>query len=322
MYWQYIPTRGPASYGDPVDNQAEVREFLRSRRARLTPQRAGIIGGGRRRVPGLRREEVAMLAGVSVDYYAQLERGDLSRASSEVLDAICRALQFDEAETEHLHDLARTAGPAPLRSRRRATMTTVRPSLQRLLDAITEAPAWVTNPRKDTLATNALGRALLAPMLDDPASGGNNARFTFLNPAARNLLPGLGAGRRQHRRLHASAAGRNPHDKALTDLIGELVTRSDEFRHRWSAHNVRFHRSGIKRIHHPDVGDLEFTYEGLELPDSPDWCSTPTRPPRLSDRGTPEAARQPRRDPHRTNHDRRRARRNTRADEGGTPTAE
>ena len=119
MYWQYIPTREPASYGDGVDNQAEVREFLRTRRARLTPQRAGIIGGGRRRVTGLRREEVATLAGVSTDYYAKMERGTLAGVSPEILDAVARALQLDDAETEHLHDLARAAGPAPLRSRGR-----------------------------------------------------------------------------------------------------------------------------------------------------------------------------------------------------------
>lgn len=189
MYWQSTPAGIRTSYGDRVDNQAEVREFLRTRRARVTPQRAGIIGGGRRRVAGLRREEVATLAGVSSDYYAKMERGTLTGVSPEVLDAVARALQLDEAETEHLHDLARAAGPAPLRARSRTAATTVRPSLQRLLDAITGAPAWVTNPRKDTLATNALGRALLAPMLNDPASEGNSARFTFLNPAARIFYP-------------------------------------------------------------------------------------------------------------------------------------
>jgi len=269
VYWQITPSAPCASYRGRVDNQAEVREFLRTRRERLTPQRAGVIGGARRRVTGLRREEVATLAGVSTDYYAKMERGTLAGVSSEVLDAVARALQLDEAETEHLHDLARAAGPAPLRSRRRATATTVRPSLQRLLDAITGAPAWVTNPRRDTLATNALGRALLAPMLDDPASGGNNARFIFLSPAARIFYPDWAQAADSTVASMSSAAGRNPHDKPLTDLIGELVTRSDEFRYRWSAHDVRFHRSGTKRIRHPDVGDLEIADEGLELPDSP-----------------------------------------------------
>lgn len=269
MYRQSVLPGAQGSYGDRVDNQAEAQEFLRTRRARLTPQRAGIIGGGRRRVAGLRREEVALLAGVSVDYYAKMERGILAGVSPEVLDAVARALQLDEAETEHLHDLARAAGPP--RRRSRPTATTIRPSLQRLLDAITAAPAWVGNARKDTLATNALGRALLAPMLDDPAGGGNNARFTFLSPAARVYYPDWKHGADSIVASLRSAAGRNPHDKPLTDLIGELVTRSDEFRYRWSAHDVRFHRTGTKRIRHPEVGDLEFTYEGLELPDSPGW---------------------------------------------------
>ena len=269
MYWQSVLPRGPAAYGGRVDNQAEVQEFLRTRRARLTPQQAGIPGGVRRRVPGLRREEVATLAGVSTDYYAKMERGVLAGVSAEILAAVGRALQLDEAESEHLHNLARAAGPAPLRSRSRPA-TAVRPSLKRLLDAITGAPAWLTNPRRDTLATNGLGRALLAPMLDDPASGGNNARFTFLSPAARIFYSDWEQAADSTVASMRSAAGRNPRDKGLTDIIGELVTRSDEFRYRWSGHDVRFHRSGTKRIRHPDVGDLEFTYEGLELPDSSD----------------------------------------------------
>jgi transcriptional regulator with XRE-family HTH domain len=254
-----------------MDNQAEVSDFLRTRRARVTPDQAGILGGGRRRVSGLRREEVAMLAGVSTDYYAKMERGMLAGVSPEVLDALARALQLDDAEAEHLRDLARAAGPAPLRPRPRAPETAVRPSLQRLLDAITDAPAWVANPRSDILAVNALGRALLAPVLDDPANQRNNARFTFFNPASRIFYPDWEHGADSLVASFRSAAGRNPHDKPLTDLIGELVTRSDAFRIRWSAHNVRVHRSGAKRIHHPQVGDLEFAFEGLELPDSPGW---------------------------------------------------
>jgi transcriptional regulator with XRE-family HTH domain len=255
-----------------MDNQAEVREFLRTRRARLTPAQAGVVVGGRRRVAGLRREEVAMLAAVSTDYYAKMERGNLAGVSPEILDSVARALQLDDAETEHLHDLARAAAPAPVRRRARTTTeATVRPSLQRLLDAITGAPAWVANQRTDILATNPLGYALLAPMLDDPANGHNIARFTFLNPASRTFYPDWDQGADNVVASLRIAAGQNPHDKSLTDLIGELVTRSDVFRLRWSAHNVRFHRTGTKRIHHPDVGDLEFTFEGLELPGSPGW---------------------------------------------------
>ncbi|SDT35079.1 Helix-turn-helix domain-containing protein [Friedmanniella luteola] len=252
-----------------MDNQAEVREFLRTRRARVTPDQAGLLTGGRRRVTGLRREEVAMLASVSTDYYAKMERGNLTGVSPEILDAVATALQLDDAETAHLRDLARAATPALARRRPRATDGTVRPSLQRFLDAVTGAPAWVVNQRKDLLATNALGRALMAPMLDDPSNGANLARFTFFSPLSRSFYPDWEQGANSIAASLRTTAGQHPHDKALTDLIGELVTRSDDFRLRWSAHNVRFHRSGTKRIHHPDVGDLEFTFEGLELPDHP-----------------------------------------------------
>lgn len=252
-----------------MDNRSEVREFLSTRRARLTPEQAGIIGGNRRRVVGLRREEVAMLAGMSVDYYARMERGDLSGVSPEVLDALARALHLDEAETSHLHDLARAASPGgPGRKRPRQTGTTVRPALQRLLDTI-NAPAYISNPRKDFLAVNPIGHAVFSPVIDDPANQRNNARFTFLNPASQNFYTDWEAGANSIVASLRVEAGRNPHDRALTDLIGELVTRSDVFRTRWAAHDVRFHRTGSKRIHHPDVGDLVFDYEALELPADP-----------------------------------------------------
>jgi transcriptional regulator with XRE-family HTH domain len=256
-----------------MDAEADVREFLRTRRDRITPDQAGILAGGRRRVPGLRREEVAMLAGVSVDYYSRMERGNLVGVSSEVIDAVARALHLDDAETAHLHDLAHAAGPTPLRRRTRPTATaTVRPSLQRFLDAITGAPAWIANQRSDIVATNTLGRALLAPMLDDPMLGHNMARFIFLSPTSRAFFPDWEQGADNAVASMRSTAGRNPHDKDLTDLIGELVTRSDAFRVRWSAHNVRFHNNGTKRIRHPEAGDLEFIYEGTDLPDHPGWA--------------------------------------------------
>jgi len=262
-----------------MDNKSEAREFLSTRRARLTPEQAGIIGGNRRRVVGLRREEVAMLAGMSVDYYARMERGDLSGVSPEVLDALARALHLDEAETSHLHDLARAASPGgPGRKRPRQTGTTVRPALQRLLDTI-NAPAYISNPRKDFLAVNPIGHAVFSPVIDDPANQRNNARFTFLNPASQNFYTDWEAGANSIVASLRVEAGRNPHDRALTDLIGELVTRSDVFRTRWAAHDVRFHRTGSKRIHHPDVGDLVFDYEALELPADPGlivFTMTPT----------------------------------------------
>ncbi|MFF3446681.1 helix-turn-helix transcriptional regulator [Streptomyces sp. NPDC002667] len=254
-----------------MDNKAEVRDFLSTRRDRITPEQAGIIGGGRRRLPGLRREEVAMLAGMSSDYYAKMERGNLAGVSPEVLDALARALRLDEAETEHLHDLARAANPAPSRRRSRPAQATVRPSLQRFLDAITGAPAWIVDQRADILATNPLARALLAPLLKDPDARNNSARFIFLSPAARTFYPQWEQAADASAANLRTSAGRNPRDKALTDLIGELAARSDAFSSRWSAHAVRLHRTGTKHIHHPDVGDLAFVYEGVELPGQPGW---------------------------------------------------
>ncbi|OZB85838.1 helix-turn-helix transcriptional regulator [Microbacterium sp. 13-71-7] len=255
-----------------MDHRSEVQDFLRTRRARLTPERANLIAGGNRRVPGLRREEVALLAGVSVDYYAQLERGDLGGASDEVLDALVRALQLDEAETAHLFDLARAAHPRPVRRKRPARNNDVRPSLQRFLDAITDAPAWVRDEHMDFIATNRLGRALNAPLFDNPRRPVNNARFVFLQEEeSRAFYIDWDKGADDIVAAMRSYAGGHPHDKQLTDLIGELVTRSEAFRTRWAAHNVRYHRTGIKRLHHPIVGDLELSYEGLDLPADPGW---------------------------------------------------
>ncbi|MCX7520770.1 helix-turn-helix transcriptional regulator [Microbacterium sp. STN6] len=254
-----------------MSTQDEVSDFLRTRRERLTPDQAGLISGGRRRVAGLRREEVAMLAGVSTDYYAKMERGNLAGVSSEVLHAVARALRLDDAEAAHLHDLAASAAPGRARRRIRSIRNEVTPSLQRFLDAVTQTPVWVRNRRMDVVATNHLGRALLAPIIDDPASGSNNARFTFLSPAARLYYPDWEQGADSIVATLRSYAGQNPHDKPLTDLIGELVTRSDGFRVRWAAHNVRYHRVGTKRIRHPAVGDLAFTFEAMELPAHPGW---------------------------------------------------
>ncbi|MGP9539078.1 helix-turn-helix domain-containing protein [Brachybacterium sp. AOP43-C2-M15] len=253
-----------------MDHRAEVSEFLRTRRDRITPEQAGIIGGSRRRVPGLRREEVALLAGVSVEYYARMERGELAGVSAEVLDSVARALRLDEAEIDHLADLARAAGPRPIRTPRKRPATGVTPALQRFLDAVTGAPMWVRDRRMDHVASNPLGRALYSPLFEDPTGRANTARFTFLDPAARLFFPdweqnadGIVATMRTY-------AGQNPLDRGLTDLIGELVTRSDAFRQRWSMHEVRHHRAGVKRIHHPVVGDLELTYEAMDLPANPD----------------------------------------------------
>jgi transcriptional regulator with XRE-family HTH domain len=247
------------------ETRSEIREFLGSRRARITPVEAGLPAfGSNRRVPGLRREEVAMLAGVSVDYYTRLERGDLSSASDEVLDALARALQLDDAERAHLFDLARAPGRRDP-SRRRATTGRVSPSVQRVLDAITTAPAWIRNGRADVVATNLLGRALYWPLLDGSMKRPNTARFTFLDPRAREFYADWDRTASDMVAVLRAEAGRTPFDRALTDLVGELSTRSEEFRTRWAAHNVLFHRSGRKLLHHPVVGSLDLTYEALEV---------------------------------------------------------
>lgn len=249
-----------------------MTEFLRSRRDRMSPENAGLIGGGRRRVPGLRREEVAMLTGISVEYYARMERGDLRGVSPEVLDSLARALHLDEAEYDHLSDLARAAGPPPPRRRNsRAAMPLTKPELQRFLDAVTGAPVWVRDRRLDVVVANALGRALYAPLLDDPTAQGNTARFMFLNPAAQTFFPDWERNADDVVATLRSYAGHDPHDTALTGLIDELLTRSDTFRRRWSEHNVRHHRTGVKRIHHPVVGKLELSYQAMGLPVNPEW---------------------------------------------------
>ena len=251
-----------------MDNRTEVREFLSTRRARLSPERAGLpTFGGDRRVPGLRREEVALLAGVSVDYYTRFERGNLTGASESVLDALARALQLDEAEREHLFDLARAANGSPLpRARRRTVKRDVPASVQRILDAMVGVPAFVRNGRLDILAINQLGQALYSEAFADPARPVNLARFAFLDPRSRNLYPDWDAAADTAVALLHTEAGRDPYDKSLTDLVGELSTRSDDFRRRWAQHDVRLHRSGVKEFRHPVVGELKLPFDALELP--------------------------------------------------------
>ena len=215
-------------------------------------------------MPGLRREEVALLAGVSVDYYTRLERGNLSGVSETVLEALARALQLDEAERAHLFDLARAAQPTP-RTRRRPAQQRVRPSVQRMLDAMTGAPAFVRNGRMDILAANRLGRALYSQHFDSPHRPANTARFIFLDPRAPDFYVDWEQVASDAVAVLRSEAGRDPYDRDLSDLVGELSTRSELFRTRWAAHNVRFHDTGTKRFHHPVVGDLTLTYETLEL---------------------------------------------------------
>jgi MmyB-like transcription regulator ligand binding domain/Helix-turn-helix domain len=250
-----------------MDNGNEMRDFLVSRRARITPEQAGLpTYGSNRRVAGLRREEVALLAGVSIDYYTRLERGRAAGASDSVLEGIARALHLDEAERAHLFDLARAAaGSAVPRAPRRPAPQQVRPSVRRILDSMTSTPAYVRNARLDILAANRLGAALFAPVLGGPAQPANNARFLFLDPAAPDFYSDWERQAQDVVAMLRAEAGRSPHDKGLSNLIGELSTRSENFRVWWAAHNVRFHRTGIKRFHHPVVGDLTLTYDALDL---------------------------------------------------------
>jgi transcriptional regulator with XRE-family HTH domain len=256
-----------------VDNQREVREFLTSRRARITPGQAGLPAGTRRRVPGLRRSEVAALADVSMEYYAKLERGNLAGVSPAVLEALARALRLDDAERAHLLHLAQTADgtDALTRPRRRRTKDQWKPrrSLQWTLDAVTAGPAFVRNGRIDLLAANRLARAFYADVYADPHNQANLARFHFLDPASRRFYPDWDQAADITVAILRTEAGRNPHDKELHDLVGELSTRSDAFRTRWGAHNVRHHGTGTKRFHHHAVGDLTLAYEGLEMTAEP-----------------------------------------------------
>ncbi|GGO22373.1 helix-turn-helix transcriptional regulator [Micromonospora parathelypteridis] len=251
-----------------MDNSSEVRAFLTSRRAKVTPEQAGIPAYGSRRVAGLRRGEVAALAGVSVEYYTRLERGNLSGASESVLDAVARALRLDETETAHLHHLARAAGPQPARARARRDKTPeIRPAIRRVLDSMTGVPAFLRNHRFDILAANPLGMALYAPMF---AAGAtlpvNSMRFNFLNPHAQAFYPQWAQVSHSAVAALRIAAAQNPDDQQLMNLIGELSMRSEPFRTMWAAQDVYVHRHGTKLLRHPAIGELDLAFEALELP--------------------------------------------------------
>ena len=243
-----------------------------SRRAKLTPEAAGLPAGPNRRVSGLRRTEVAVLADVSVEYYSKLERGAIAGASAAVLDAIADALQLDDTERAHLFDLARAADgiPASGRSRRRTTRQALaRPSLDWTLEAITGGIAFVRNQYQDLLATNALGRAFYSPLIGDGGRTPNLARFQFLDPASRDFYPDWDRFAEMCVAVMRAEAARNPHDRAFQDLVGELSTRSEMFRTLWAAHDVRTHGTGTKRFIHPIVGELILAYEELLLTAEP-----------------------------------------------------
>jgi transcriptional regulator with XRE-family HTH domain len=255
---------------DTPELRSDVKEFLTSRRAKITPQQAGLPAGRNRRVPGLRRTEVASLAGMSVEYYSRVERGNLAGVSEEVLEALARALELDEAERAHLHDLARAAASRRF-PRKRAQPGSVRQSLQATLDAITTAPAVINNGRGDMVAANALACALFSEMfVSSPQRPVNNARFVFLDPRATAFYRDWSKAADDTVAILRTQAGQDPHNRALSDLVGELSTQSEEFRTRWAAHNVRQHFTGTKRVRHPAVGEIELNYEVFGVSTDPD----------------------------------------------------
>lgn len=258
-----------------MNHRDEARDFLSSRRARITPEQAGVeTFGTRRRVSGLRREEVARLAGVSIDYYTRLERGNLQGVSDSVLDAIGRALQLDPAEQEHLRDLSQHQNETPRRAGRVVPVAAVRPELQYLLDVVTDAPAMIINNRQDIVAANALGFAMHSDLVAAPARPMNFSRFIFLDPQARNFYQDWQRAAHTNVAILRREAGRTPNDKDLAALIGELSMRSDDFRALWAAHDVRRHYAGVKSFRHSVVGPLELHFQTLELAEDPGLALT------------------------------------------------
>lgn len=253
-----------------MDHNAELKEFLRTRRARLRVDDVEIGGTSRvRRVPGLRREEVAQLAGVSVDYYSRLEQGRHLNVSDEVLDAVARALRLDEVERSYLFQIARTN---TRRARRRpAPVQRVRPGIRRVLETLDDVtPAFVFGRRMDVLAANRLARALIGDFEALPPRERNLLRFTFLDESARELYTDWEEVARDNVAILRLDAGRHPDDPLLTELVGELAVKSEEFRRWWADHNVRERTHGIKRYHHPVVGDLAVNYESVAVLGDPD----------------------------------------------------
>jgi len=247
-----------------MNARSEIRDFLTSRRARITPQQAGLPQlGGKRRVSGLRRSELATLAGISVEYLTQLERGNAGGASESVLDALARALQLDEAERSHLFDLARAvSGPRATAGRGRTTP--VRLSIVRILDTL-GSPAYARNRRGDIVVANTLCTALYGEVLSPGALPLNVARFVFLDPRSQEFFLDWDTVADDTVASLRTEVGRTPNDRLLSDLVGELATRSTAFAARWGKHDVRLHRTATKRLHNAVVGDLVLTGDALQL---------------------------------------------------------
>ncbi|GAA3634672.1 helix-turn-helix transcriptional regulator [Kineosporia mesophila] len=256
---------------DDVNNRASVRDFLMSRRARITPAQAGLPVSGHRRVPGLRREEVAVLAGVSSEWYARLEKGHIAEVSYDVLDAVARALRLDDEERIYLFDMARAArADEPGRACGPRPATDLPPTVQWLLDSMALSSAMVSNKRLDVLAVNPLGRALYSPMLESPTTHehgqANLARYHFADPGSHDFYGNWHVTADVLVGLLRTEAGRDHCDTGITDLVTELSQVSPEFRTRWAAHNVVIHNRGTKLFRHPTAGPLTLAYHSMNLP--------------------------------------------------------
>ena len=253
-----------------MNSNTEMKDFLATRRGRVQPEDVGLPAGRNRRVPGLRREELAALAGVSASWYTRLERGDATGVSAEVLDAISRTLQLDEVERAHLFDLAQlTQGGIRKQQRRRTTAPRVRPVLQQIIDQMTDMPAAVQNECHDIVAVNSLGRALYADLYESGDGKPNFARYIHLDSRAKEFYPLWDEVAAMSAAMLRVAAARDPYNRELSDLIGELATRSEHFRVLWASHDVHEHQTGLKKIHHPVVGDIDLSYEALAFPGQP-----------------------------------------------------
>ncbi|MER6219751.1 helix-turn-helix domain-containing protein [Streptomyces sp. 900105755] len=266
---QSLPaTPAPASASPSLDRRAELSEFLRTRRARLRPSDVGLPDFGRhRRVPGLRREELAQLAGVSVAYYTRLEQGNGRNVSAEVLDSIARALRLTDAEHAHLTHLAKGKQHKKKAS---ARPQQVRASLGQLLESMENVPAYIVGRRSEILAWNRMAAALFGDWAELPVAERNWARLTFLRPDYRELFAEW-----EQKAIDIVCqlrmdAGCYPDDPRLSALVGELSVKSEEFRRLWATHDVKEKSYGVKRMHHPLVGELSLNYESFRMPGDQD----------------------------------------------------
>lgn len=257
----------PSGHNGDMDRGAEIADFLRSRRARVKPEQAGLRDDGRvRRVPGLRRDEVARLAHMSTEYYTRLEQGRAGRPSPEVLDALASALRLDDSERQHLIDLCDRRAP----KRTPPVAQRVRQGLLLTLQSLDGVPAFVIGRRTDVLAVNRLARAVLTDFEAKPTAERNLARYVLLDPEARERIHDWDQVAADTVAMLRFDVGRHPDDRRLSDLVGELTVRCRDFSRWWNRHEVLIRTHGVKRYRNQVVGDLEFRYEAFQPPDDPD----------------------------------------------------